>query len=376
MVAAVYADAQRSTASCAPLTDRMDAYKLAAEAGHTAGRVTYAQLLLIGREVSDKSIAYYHTNVCRYELLAQQLSALKSCLCVGSATIACCNHSMCHHSETFLNKILTISLCCAKSSPEYLYVAVEVAAADCCNRTDTLWCSVHCVAACTQSWTDTLPCSTDTSLAAAAGAAAAAYRLTPERLTAAVTHLHAAVAAGSSTAAYTLALLLLSGLAPAPFNTATIASSCASCASHSADVTDDVTDDVASNASSSTTAGGTDGDKQCDSSTSSTSSCSVSNSNGTDGTAAAATTSSTNTASAAYSSSSTQHQQQQEQQQGLGLPHAVGDAVRCTISSCSGITSSSSTGSAVLDDTATAIGLLHIAAAGGVHEARLALGVR
>jgi hypothetical protein len=37
MVAAVYEDAQRSTASCAPLKDRMDAYKLAAESGHTAG---------------------------------------------------------------------------------------------------------------------------------------------------------------------------------------------------------------------------------------------------------------------------------------------------------------------------------------------------
>jgi aspartate oxidase len=56
MVAAVYSDAQQSTAHCAPLTDRMDAYKLAAEAGHTAGRVTYAHLLLTGREVSANYI--------------------------------------------------------------------------------------------------------------------------------------------------------------------------------------------------------------------------------------------------------------------------------------------------------------------------------
>jgi TPR repeat protein len=55
MVAAVYEDAQRSTASCAPLKDRMDAYKLAAESGHTAGRVTYAHLLLTGREVTATS---------------------------------------------------------------------------------------------------------------------------------------------------------------------------------------------------------------------------------------------------------------------------------------------------------------------------------
>jgi hypothetical protein len=229
--------------------------------------------------------------------------------------------------------------------------------------------------ACTQSWTDTLQCSTDTSLAAAA-AATAAYRLTPERLTEAVTHLHAAVAAGSSTAAYTLALLLLSGLAPAPLDTAIDASSCVTGASRSADVTSNVIGDAASTVSSSTAAGGIGADQQCDSSasSSSSSSSSSSNSNGTDHTAAVA--SSTNTADFAYSHSSTQHQQQQQQQRGLGLPHAVGDAVRRTSSSCNGSTSSSGTSSAVLDDTATAVGLLHMAAAGGVHEARLALGVR
>eukprot|EP00953_Heterococcus_sp_UTEX-ZZ885_P030037 15890-Heterococcus_DN1.PRE.6 len=200
MIAAVYTDAQRSTASCAPLSDRMDAYKLAAESGHTAGHVTYAHLLLTGRE----------------------------------------------------------------------------------------------------SWTDTLQCSTDTSLAAAA---TAAYRLTPKRLTEAVTHLHAAVAAGSSTAAYRLALLLLSGLAPAPFDTAITASGRVNSASRSADVTSDVIGDAASTVCSSTAAGGTGADQQCDSSAGNSHSCSSSSSSSCDDTdeSAAATISSTDIANARHS---------------------------------------------------------------------------
>jgi hypothetical protein len=231
-----------------------------------------------------------------------------------------------------------------------------------------------------QSWTDTLHCGTDTQVAAAA-AATAAYRLTPERLSEAVSHLHSAVAAGSSRAAYTLAVLLLSGLAPSPFETIT-ANSSGSGVSHSADVTADVINDVAATVSGSATAGdAAKAIEQCDSSADSSHSCSsssgsdsISKSNGSDETAAAATTCSANSASAIDSSSgAVQHQQQQQKQHGLGLPHAVGDAVRRASSSDSrGV----SYDSAVLDDTATAIGLQHMAAAGGVHEARLALGVR